>query len=190
MTSAADVSGGPVAAPSGMHIKRTLTVTAFVAFVATMLALTWTMHQRANAATVEPTWQQAVVTVDDEAVVAAAQAWGAPFVVRYVEQGADVRVKHVDLSGAGKAGGDLRGEAEPVVDGDRITGCTLRLDPVRATDAVAAHEFGHCLGLGHLYTAQSRSLMVNGGVEDREHGSATVTEFDRAALAALYEGSK
>lgn len=174
-----------------MTARRTLTAVVLWALgLMVPLVATLITYQRANAAPVAAMWQQSVVTIDDRATVAAAQAWGAPFEIRYAAKGADVTVSHVDLTGAGKAGGDLRGDAEPVVDGDRITGCTLRLDPVRATPAVVAHEFGHCLGLGHLYTEKSHSLMVNGGEDDHEHGSATVTEFDRAALAALYSEVK
>jgi hypothetical protein len=169
-----------------MNIKRNAAITLWVLVIATALALTWTMHERANAAPVHPTWQQSVITVDDEAVVAAAQQWHAPVRVVYAERGADVRVKRMDLSHAGKAGGAIKGDALPVVDGDRITGCTMRLDVERENAAVRAHEFGHCLGVAHLYTERSHSIMVKGGDDDHEHGSDVVTEFDRAALGALY----
>lgn len=167
------------------RVHKTLVSLALILALAGALVLAYGMHQRANAAPVQPTWQQGVVTVDDERVVELAQQWGAPFRVEFAAD-ADVKVSRVDLTGAGMAGGDLRGVAEVAADGDRITGCTLRLDRVRATDATIVHEFGHCIGVDHLYTEQSRSVMVKGGVEDREHGSATVTEFDRVALAGLY----
>ena len=46
--------------------------------MASALVVTYGLHQRADARPVQLTWQQLVVTVDDVAMVEAAQAWGAP----------------------------------------------------------------------------------------------------------------
>ena len=155
----------------------TRAISTWAVFIAALLALTYGMHQRANATPVQPTWQQPVVTVDDAHAVELAQQWPTPFVVRYVAQGADVTVgarTHDDMVG---------GEATRAVDGDRITGCAITVeDPA---DVVMLHELGHCFGLSHD-NGHSDSLMywVQGG----DSGSATVTDFDRAALTAIYEG--
>lgn len=151
----------------------------FVVFLAGSLVLAYGMHARANAAPVRPTWQQSVVTVDDVAVVEAAQQWGAPFAVEFAASGADITV------GAQAHGDMVGGEATRTVDGDRITGCRITVEA--ASDVVMLHELGHCFGLHHD-NGHSKSLMywVQGGAS----GAAGVTDTDRAALAALYEGRK
>lgn len=164
-----------------VHPKRVFGVLAWVALVAVLAGLlvaTYGLHQRANAAPVQPTWQQPVVTVDDARVVELAQQWGAPFRVEFAASGADITVgaqSHADMVG---------GEATKAVDGDRITGCTITAED--ASDVVLLHELGHCFGLHHDNGA-SKSLMywIQGG----DSGASGVTAHDRAALAALYEGS-
>lgn len=160
------------------RVHKTAISLALVAFLAGALTLAYGMHQRANAAPVNPTWQQPVVTIDDAHVVELAQQWGAPFRVEFAASGADITVgaqSHADMVG---------GEATKTVDGDRITGCAITAED--ASDVVMLHELGHCFGLHHDNGA-SKSLMywIQGG----DSGAAGVTAHDRAALTALYEGT-
>ncbi|WP_404380600.1 matrixin family metalloprotease [Knoellia locipacati] len=145
-----------------------------MAFLATMATLPWTMHERANAKPVKPTWQQLVVTVDDERAVELARQWDAPFAVEYAAD-ADITVSavsHADL---------VAGEATRSMDGDRIGGCMLTVE--NPSDVVMLHELGHCFGLHHD-NGHSDSLMywMQGG----DSGAAGVTEHDRAELRDLY----
>lgn len=151
---------------------------ALVALLAGALVLAYGMHVKANAAPVQPTWQQSVVTVDDARVAELAQQWGAPFDVRFAASGADITV------GASSLEDMAGGEATKTVDGDRITGCRIAVED--ASDVVLLHELGHCFGLHHD-NGHSKSLMfwVQGGAS----GASMVTETDRAALAALYDGT-
>ena len=68
--------GGPSGGPSA---RRIIFPVLWIVGLAALLLATLGLYQRANAAPVAATWQQPVGTVDDAAVVEAAQAWGAPF---------------------------------------------------------------------------------------------------------------
>lgn len=160
-------------------MKKPIVAAAWVIVLATLLAVAGVMYQQANAAPVQATWQQEVVTIDDEATVAAAQQWGAPFRVEFAATDADVTVARTD------AGERVQGHATMETDGDRILGCAIVIDPDLETPALLVHEVGHCLGLGHIATTQ-RSVLYKWGAADREHGSETVTHVDRAELDALY----
>ena len=153
----------------------------YVVSIGGLLVGAYGLHQRANAQPVQPTWRQAVVTVDDVAMIEAARAWGAPFRVEFAAVGADVTVVR-EL-----AQGRFGGQAAKTVDGDRITGCSVTLHPGRDSAVVMAHEFGHCLGLHHD-NGHSDSLMfwVQGG----DSGAAGVTHHDRTAQGALYSASR
>lgn len=154
--------------------RTALGYTAVLLALASALVLAYGMHQRANAAPVQPTWQQAVVTVDDERAATLAREWGAPFEVRYAAD-ADITV------GKEAHEGTRGGEATRTMDGDRITGCRITVEA--ASDVVMLHELGHCFGLHHD-NGHSDSLMywIQGG----DSGAAGVTDVDRAALADLY----
>lgn len=98
-----------------------------------------------------------------------------------VEQGRPV----VDIN-ASDTGIGVVATATPTVDGASITQCRIVIDSDRfgAQDyPLVAHEFGHCLGLGH---AAGRSVMhwfagdVQGGWSDH------VTPADLDRLRALY----
>ncbi len=163
--------------------RARLALAVWTLVLATLLVVAYGMHQRANAAPVSPMWQQAVVTIDDAASVAAAQQWGAPFTIAYAARGADITVTR------GDAGDRVEGHATTATDGDRITSCAIVVDPTLESVGLLVHEVGHCLGLSHIATSQ-RSVLYVWGQSDREHGSATVTDVDRAALAALYSEVK
>lgn len=134
-------------------------------------------YQCASRAPVSPVWRQSVVTIDDRGTVAAAQQWPTPFEVRYSDD-ADIRVSMSQLDGL------VAGEAVLDVDGDRITGCAITVEPKDADNQVVlAHEVGHCFGLSHDHD-HNNSLMywIQGGGS----GAPGVTTYDRAALEDLY----
>lgn len=161
-------------------MKRTAALVATVVINVAGIAGALALHARENAAPAQPTWQQAVVTVNDRAMVDAATAWDAPFEVRYAEHNADIDVKRTELTG------QVAGQAQPAVIGSVIVGCAVTIDTrYPETRAAFAHELGHCFGLMR-HAMNPRSLMH---VETGRPGvsAVDVTDADRAALATLYK---
>lgn len=145
------------------------------------------MAQRKASVAPVATWQQPVVTIDDRQAVAAAQQWNAPFLVRYGTIDPDIDVVRGVTTNDSTTGADVGGKAfPPTLDGDRITGCVILVHHRHVSDAVLAHEVGHCFGLHH--SADPARLMHE--VTGAPGSAVGVTDADRAALKSLYAGVK
>ena len=138
-------------------------------------------------------WQQRVVTVDGSRVAgmgvdvrAVLDAWsvaGLRFVE--VEPGAPADVTMWRTSFSIPVAGRATRELD---EAGTIVGCKLEVDATRPADGfnqvIVAHEFGHCLGLGHADEDGGPSLMV-WQVESAAF-SLEVAPADVAALRGLY----
>lgn len=147
----------------------------------------WDTHQEMNSARVVATWQQPVITIDDAMMDTFAFEWELrgdtrnplpelPFTIEKAPtKDADITVTWMDLSDEG-----LLGDATPVIEGDRIVSCAIRLDNLWAERDTILHELGHCLGLfGH---SEPGTLMA----ANQDPKIQGVTLKDMEALRQLY----
>ncbi|KGN38862.1 matrixin family metalloprotease [Knoellia subterranea] len=164
-------------------MRRVQAVGAFVAgaLLASGGALFW-VGQRERVAD-NATWQQPVVTIDDKQAVAVAQQWDAPFEIRYAAADPDIDVVRGVTGWDTGTGSTVGGKAfPPTLDGDRITHCAILVNHEHVTDAVLAHEIGHCLGLHHSTDPARLMYEVTGS----PRSAIGVTDADRTALRRLY----